>query len=224
MEAKVYNQKGQEKGTINLPEAVFAAAWNGDLVHQVVTSMNANARTPVAHTKFRGEVSGGGKKPWKQKGTGRARHGSSRSPIWIGGGVTHGPRNDKDYSQKISKKMRIKALYVALSDKLRRGEILFVESFEPTEKKTKDALATIKNFAAIPGFERLTSKKKDSVFFAAPELSENFVKSFNNLPQLDIENIKNINPVDVVTHRYIVIVSPVESVAFLESRSRPITK
>src|SRR3954467_5139183 len=109
MESTVYNQKGKEVGKIQLAEQIFGLKWNADLVHQVVTSMESSARTNVAHTKNRGEVSGGGKKPWQQKGTGRARHGSIRSPIWVGGGVTHGPRKDKDYDRKINKKMKAKA-------------------------------------------------------------------------------------------------------------------
>jgi large subunit ribosomal protein L4 len=130
MEAVVYNKKGKEVSKISLPDKVFSVKWNADLVHQVVTSMQANARTPVAHAKDRGEISGGGKKPWKQKGTGRARHGSTRSPIWVGGGSAHGPRNEKDYSRKINQKMRVKALNTVLSAKLRDGEIIFIDSFD----------------------------------------------------------------------------------------------
>ena len=91
MDAKIYNTDGKDVGVYKLPESIFALPWNGDLVHQVVVAMEGNARTPVAHTKGRGEVRGGGKKPWRQKGTGRARHGSICSPIWRGGGGTHGP-------------------------------------------------------------------------------------------------------------------------------------
>src|SRR6202167_3095081 len=106
MEAIIYNTQGKKSGSVDLPEAIFGIKWNDSLMHQVVTSMQDNARTNVAHTKGRGEVRGGGKKPWRQKGTGRARHGSIRSPIWKGGGVTHGPSKDKVYSVAIPKKMR----------------------------------------------------------------------------------------------------------------------
>ncbi len=119
LEATIYNQKGASAGSITLPKSVFGAKWSADLVHQVVVAMQANQRSGTAHTKDRSEVRGGGKKPWAQKGTGRARHGSSRSPIWVGGGVTFGPRTEKDYSQKINKKMANKALGVLLSKKMK---------------------------------------------------------------------------------------------------------
>src|SRR3990167_5939340 len=125
MKSDVYNAQGKKAGSVELPESVFGVKWNDSLMHQVVTSMQANARPSVAHTKSRGEVRGGGKKPWRQKGTGRARHGSSRSPIWKGGGVTHGPRNEKVYTRAIPRNMRAKALFMALSRKLNDNEIIF---------------------------------------------------------------------------------------------------
>lgn len=128
MEAIVYNKNGKEAGKIALNDKVFGVAWNADLVHQVATAMMSNRRAGTAHTKDRSEVSGTGKKPWRQKGTGRARHGSKRSPIWVGGGVAHGPRSDKNYEKKLTKKMKAKALMTLLSRKLKDGQILFVDS------------------------------------------------------------------------------------------------
>src|ERR1035437_7631919 len=128
LDAKIYDQKGAVAGSIVLPAKVFAAKWRSDLVHQVVEGMRSNKRSGTADTKGRGEVRGGGKKPWKQKGTGRARHGSTRSPIWVGGGVTHGPLAEKNYKRKVSKKMRAQALFSVLSKKLKDNEILFVDT------------------------------------------------------------------------------------------------
>src|SRR5574339_531192 len=103
MKTQVYKQDGSKSSEITLSEKLFGQKWNADLVHDVVTVMMGNARVSVADTKDRGEVRGGGKKPWKQKGTGRARHGSRRSPIWKGGGVAHGPRTEKSYGKKINR-------------------------------------------------------------------------------------------------------------------------
>src|SRR5258708_1062368 len=128
IQAKIFDQKGANAETLDLPAKVFGAKWRADLVHQVVEGMRSNKRAGTADTKGRGEVRGGGKKPWKQKGTGRARHGSSRSPIWVGGGVTHGPRAEKNYKRKVSKKMRAQALFSVLSKKLKNGEILFIDT------------------------------------------------------------------------------------------------
>ena len=136
MTETLYNQEGKEVGKIDLPEKTFGVRWNADLVHQVVTAQQANARTPIAHAKGRGEVAGGGKKPWKQKGTGRARHGSIRSPLWRHGGKAHGPTKEKVYTQKINQKMRQKALSTVLSKKLSDGELIFVDKLTLPEIKT----------------------------------------------------------------------------------------
>ena len=217
-QAKIYNQKGAEAGTIELPAKVFAAKWRADLVHQVVEGMRSNKRAGTADTKDRGEVSGGGKKPWKQKGTGRARHGSTRSPIWVGGGVTHGPLSDKNYKRKISKKMRAQALFSVLSKKMKDGEILFIDTLLMSESKTKKAVEVMKNLSKASGFKPLANSKKPRVLVALSDRSEKTEKSFRNLPQLEIVFIKNINPLDVLKYQYLLIENPEESVKFLESR------
>ncbi len=215
METQIYNQKGKSVGSFNLPTEIFGLPWNGDLVHQVVTAMQANARTPVAHTKDRSDVRGGGKKPWKQKGTGRARHGSSRSPIWKGGGVTHGPRNEKSYDQKINKKMKAKALYTVLSEKLRKGQIIFVEELNLKAIKTKDAVSVMKDLSSIKGFEKLVGGKKPNTYISVPAKGDILKKSFANIPTVEVDEVRNMNPVDLLAFRYIIISQPTESVAFL---------
>ncbi|MFA6354973.1 MAG: 50S ribosomal protein L4 [Candidatus Paceibacterota bacterium] len=215
METQIYNQKGKSVGKLSLPESIFGLPWNGDLVHQVVTAMQANARTPVAHTKDRSEVRGGGRKPWKQKGTGRARHGSSRSPIWVGGGVAHGPRNEKSYEQKINKKMKAKALYTVLSEKLRKGQIIFLEELNLKNIKTKDAVAVIKDLSSLKGFEKMVGGKKPNTLISVPSKGDTIKKSFANIQTVEVDEVRNMNPVDLLAYRYIIIAQPTESIAFL---------
>ncbi|MFM2357312.1 MAG: hypothetical protein RJA61_49 [Candidatus Parcubacteria bacterium] len=219
--SKVYNQKGKEVGSVNLPEHVFGIPWNADLIHQVVTSMKTNARVPYAHTKTRGEVRGGGKKPWKQKGLGKARHGSTRSPIWVGGGVAHGPRNDKNFTRKISKKMMAKALYTTLSRKFRDGELLFVDSLEMSTPKTKTAKETLISLGTVKGFESLVYKKTNAAFIALSEVRENTVKSLRNFNNLTIGQLRNINPLDILEKKIIVIENPEKAVEFLDAKLKP---
>lgn len=218
MEAKIYNGKGGDVGAITLPAKVFAAKWRADLVHQVVEGMRSNKRSGTADTKDRGEVRGGGKKPWKQKGTGRARHGSSRSPIWVGGGVTHGPLSAKNYKRKITKSMRAQALFSVLSKKMKDGEIVFVDSLATTDIKTKGALEVMKSLSKATGLKPFANSKKPRVLTALFGRSEKTEKSFRNLPQLEIVFLKNLNPLDVLNHQYLLIENPEESVKFLESR------
>lgn len=218
MEAKVYNKTGKESGTVTLPEIVFAIDWNADLVHQVISSMLSDKRTPVAHTKDRSEVSGGGKKPWKQKGTGRARHGSNRSPIWIGGGVTHGPRNDKNYARKINKKMKIKAMTTVLSQKLRDGELLFVDSLGFAEPKTKEAKGIISSLAGVKGYEKLATKRKNTALIITGEYDMKSVKSFSNFGNIKVDEARNLNPLDMLTYKYVIFENPKKSIEVIESR------
>ena len=216
MENIVYNQKGQEAGKIKLSESVFGLPWNADLVHQVVVSMMSNSRHPIAHTKTRGEVSGGGKKPWQQKGTGRARHGSTRSPIWVGGGVAHGPRNDKNYDRKINKKARSKALYTILSKKLKDGEILFIDSLSFATPKAKDAKSTLLAFSKVKGFEKFATKPKNVAIIALDKKTPEVTKSFKNFGNVSVEEFRTINPVSVLNHKYIVITNPKESLKIFD--------
>jgi large subunit ribosomal protein L4 len=218
VQTKIYDQKGKEAGMISLPEKVFAAKWRADLVHQVVEGMRSNKRAGTADTKDRGEVRGGGKKPWKQKGTGRARHGSTRSPIWVGGGVTHGPLSEKNYKRKISKKMRAQALFSVLSKKLKDGEIIFVDTLAMPEIKTKSSLDVMKNLAKASGIKPLAGSKKAKVLTALFDRNEKAEKSFRNLPQLEMVFLKNLNPLDVLNHQYLLIENPAEAVKFLEAR------
>lgn len=218
LEATVWSNTGTKASTIQLPAELFAAQWNADLVHQVVIGMQANARPVTAHTKFRGEVSGGGKKPWKQKGTGRARHGSNRSPIWKGGGVTHGPRAEKDYSVKINRKMRVAALASVLSRKLRDGQIIFVDSFAFTTPKTKDAKAMLVAIAKGANMNELVTKRKNAAVVAFAKKDSASEKSFRNIGSLTLAEIRNINPVDLMTKKYLVIENPTEALPVLTAR------
>jgi large subunit ribosomal protein L4 len=218
MEAKVYNTQGKEAGTVTLNENVFGLSWNADLVHQVVEIMRGNARTSVAHTKDRSEVRGGGKKPWRQKGTGRARHGSSRSPIWIGGGVTHGPRNDKNYGGKLNKKVKAKALYTVLSQKLRDGEVLFVDAVDLKEAKTKEGKTVLNNLSKVKGFESLATKKQNAAFIALGTDNADAVRAFANFGNIEVDGVQNLNPIDVLKYKTLIITSPKESVALLEKK------
>lgn len=218
MKASIYSIKGKEVGSIDLPESVFGVKRNSALLHQVVTAMQANARTPVAHTKGRGSVRGGGRKPWAQKGTGQARAGSSRSPIWRGGGVAHGPVKEKSYEQKINRKMRAKALGVALSDKMRAGRVMFVEALDMKTPKTAVARGALTGYGSVKGFDEVGTRRKNAILLAVPTKSEAVSKSFRNMGQVMVEEVRNLNPVDVLAYRYVLFVDPEVSVKTLAAR------
>lgn len=204
MELKIYNQEGKETGKIKLPEKVFGLAWNQDLVHQVMIGMQANQRKGTAHTKTRADVRGGGKKPWRQKGTGRARHGSIRSPIWRGGGVTFGPTKEKVYAQKINQKMKRKALLVALSQKARDHEILILDDLKLKNPKTKEAAIVLKSLSKIKGFEKLTGKKNTALILIKDK-NEQLKRSFRNLAGVLFNEVRNLNLLDALTYKYIIL-------------------
>jgi len=200
MKADVYNLKNEVVGTVDLPDTVFGTKWNATLVKQVLEAQHANARSPWAHTKNRSEVRGGGRKPWRQKGTGRARHGSTRSPIWVGGGKSHGPRNDRDYSQKVNKKMKRVALFSALSRKAKDGEVKVMDTFVFDAPKTK-VLASSLNV--------LLSMKKGAKRYDALLISEaankNLFRASSNLQKTKTLDAGSLNVHDILNYKNLLI-------------------
>lgn len=190
MKTSIYNLKGESVGEIELSEKIFSRAWNPDLVHQAVLAQQANRRLPWAHAKGRGEVSGGGRKPWKQKHTGRARHGSIRSPIWKGGGASHGPNKERDYSQKINKKMLRGAIHAVLSKKLSDGQLKIVDSLETTPK-TKAIFGGIKAF--LPAL------------LVAAATNKSISRASRNIPRAKSLNGASLNVVDLLKYKNILL-------------------
>lgn len=202
-----------------LPKEVFnVEVPNHELLKLAYDSFLANSRGADATTLQRGEVRGGGKKPWKQKGTGRARHGSTRSPIWVGGGVTFGPRNEKDYSKKINKKMRAKALFTVLSKRFADNQVLFVDNISLDAMKTKNATAVLKDLATIKGFEKLGSKKPTTALLALPKRDTAIEKSFANFPGVTVSVAKDMNALEVMHFTHIIMVDPKEILPSLEAK------
>ena len=185
MKADIYNTQGKKTGSVELPESVFGVQWNDSLMHQVVTSMQANARTVTAHTKNRGEVSGGGKKPWQQKGTGRARVGEIRNPLWRKGGTVFGPM-PRSYDYKVSKKIEIGALRAALAQKLNDGLVIVVDALAASEVKTKAAVAMLK---------RLGVDGKALIVDVTPD--EKLMKSVRNMPGIAMVASSRVTARDV---------------------------
>lgn len=187
LQAKVIDGAGKSTGNQSLPEELFGGEVNVGLVHQVVTAQLAEARSGTASTKTRNEVRGGGQKPWRQKGTGRARHGSSRSPIWVGGGVVFGPK-PRDHSVKVNKKMRTAALRSALADKANDGRIFVVDGFSDT--KTKAAAAALRA-AEIEGRVLVVLDPED-------ETSRTVDRAFRNLADAAFTLYGSLSTYDVV--------------------------
>jgi len=202
---------------LGLPEEIFSVPLNADLVHQITVSQMGNRRQSIAHTKDRSEVRGGGIKPWKQKGTGRARHGSSRSPIWVGGGITFGPRSDKVFDRVIPKKMKRKALFMVLSEKLNNNLLILTDRISIEEPKTKKALELLgKN-----------SINKESCLVVLSELDRNAILSFANIPKITTIQAKDLNCLDMLSHKYLLIdKAGVEKLkqTFLDSKENPKTE
>lgn len=187
----IYNTQGKSVGELELNAAHFGVKPNPALIHEAVVAQQANARHAIAHTKTKGEVSGGGKKPWKQKGTGRARHGSSRSPIWVGGGITFGPRGDRNYSVKINRKARQKAMFMVLSDKLAHQHLIASETF--TLPKTKDFASFV---ASLP--------VSRTVLYVIPSSRQELVRAARNLENVFVVTANALNVVDLLRYDFVV--------------------
>lgn len=198
MELPLYNQKAENIGKVDLPDQIFNLEMNNDLVHQVVTSQRSNKRQVIAHAKGRAEVRGGGKKPWRQKGTGRARHASIRSPIWKGGGVTFGPTKERNFKKKINKKMARRALFMALSSKVKDKQLLVLDNIVLEHSKTKEMAAIFKNLSSLMA-------KKPTVLLAVPSMEDKLKRSSKNLPNFSATEARNLSPLEVLSYKYLVL-------------------
>ncbi|TSC74778.1 MAG: large subunit ribosomal protein L4 [Parcubacteria group bacterium Gr01-1014_30] len=210
MKFPVYNQEGKEVGHTLLPKEIFQVKFNPDLVHQVVLAQAANRRKVIAHTKDRSQVRGGGKKPWRQKGTGRARHGSIRSPIWRGGGVAFGPTKERVFRKAVPRKMRKKALFMVLSAKLKSNLLILLDKLEVLEPKTKQMAQTLKKLPL----------KEGKVLIILPSYDKNLILAARNLAMAKTIQAKDLNVLDLLSSKY--LLAPKEAIkvikeTFLES-------
>ncbi len=201
----VYNTTGKKVEDMELSDNVFGQKSNNDLLHQVYVAISANRRNVLAHTKGVGERAGSGKKPWRQKGTGNARVGQKRNPIWRGGGISFGPTSDRNFSKDVNKKMRQKAVVVALSEKLRAGNLIVVDKLDLNEKKTKEFAAVLKNL-----------KVSGKVLVAFEETERELMKASRNIEEVKNISTKNLNVFDMLNFKNILV--SVASIKLLEEK------
>jgi len=204
MKIPAYNKKGEKTTEVLLPKEIFEIPFNSDLVHQVAISLKSNKRRNIAHAKDRSEVSGGGRKPWRQKGTGRARHGSTRSPIWRGGGVTFGPQKKRNFSKIVPKQMRRKALFMVLSAKVKENLLIVLDFPGLDEIKTKSAYSILKSLPV----------KDNSGLFVLPKIDKKSVLSFRNIPKIETIEARNLNVLDLLSFKYLIM--PKESIKVIK--------
>jgi len=191
----VYSKEHKKVGTLEAPESVFGVAWNANLVRQALDAYESNRRKPLAHTKGRGDVSGGGKRPYAQKHTGNARHSSIRSPLWPGGGTTFGPSNERNFTKKINRKAKRLAMLAVLSKKAKANEVFVIDDLALKEPKTKLAAAIVRAFFDKP----------ESVLFIPSAANRLFVRAAKNLPKTTIADAVSINAYDVALRKYIIV-------------------
>jgi len=195
IKAPLFKSDGKPDGDIKLDAAVFGIEPNLDVLHQVVTAQLAGARRGTANTKTRGEVRGGGRKPWRQKGLGRARHGSIRSPQWVGGGVAHGPK-PRDFSQRTPKKMKRLALLSALSARASESAVMVVDDVDWASPKTKQAVGLL---------DAMNAKGKTLMVLNALDGAAG--KSFRNLPEVRMVEPGHLTPYDVLWSDQVIFTS-----------------
>ena len=198
----LYNNEGNQVGEVSLEDSIFATDININLMHRAVQMYLASQRRGTASTKQRGEVRGGGRKPWRQKGTGRARHGTIRSPLWVGGGVTFGPK-PRDYSQKMTKKAKRKAIKSALTSKLKDGHLVVLEELSMDAPKTKEVVNLLENL-----------KINHKVLIVTSSSDLNVYRSARNIPGVESTVASNLNVYDILNHDYLVLTQ--EAVSTIE--------
>ncbi|TSC74401.1 MAG: large subunit ribosomal protein L4 [Parcubacteria group bacterium Gr01-1014_44] len=205
MKTDLYNQTGEIISQIDLPDEIFDLKPNANLMHQAVLAQLGNARQVLAHTKNRSEVRGGGKKPWRQKGTGRARHGSIRSPIWKGGGVTFGPTKERNFSKSINKKMKRKALFMALSGKAGDQQLMVLDGLKIEKPKTKLIDQILKNLSGKFKEYKISKKKKDRLMLVLPDTDKDLERAVRNLAYAKILSAKSLNILDVLNNKFLLL-------------------
>lgn len=202
----VKNLEGSNVGEIELSDVLFGLEKNNALVHQIYVTLSGNLREPIAHTKTRGDRAGSGMKPWRQKGTGRARVGSRRTPVWKKGGVVFGPRNDRNFSTKANRKMRQKATLIALSDKIREGKFIAVDSLNLSDKKTKFFAKALSALGCVG---------KSTLFAFSGSEHENR-KAARNLDRSNNVLVANVNVKDILDAQYFIVSK--EAIKEMETR------
>ncbi len=199
METILYNQEGKTVGKYDLPESIFNVKANTDVVHEALKAQLSNARSVIANTKNRAQVRGGGRKPWRQKGTGRARHGSIRSPLWRGGGVSFGPTNERNFSVKINKKKKQKALFMVLSSKVREARFALLDDIVLDGIKTKTIFG-IFNTLSQTVFGNTYLKK---TLLIVPKSDKTIELSSRNIPNVKVISADSLNVGDILAYRYV---------------------
>jgi large subunit ribosomal protein L4 len=216
MKTALYNQKGENVGEVDLNPKIFEVKPNEHLLAEAVRIQLSNSRQGTSNTKTRGEVSGGGKKPWKQKGTGRARVGSTRSPIWRHGGITFGPRSTRNWELKINKKAKTQALFMSLSDKAKEKQFIVIDRIVLENPKTKEFAAVLKGLEA--SLKNLGKKQ----MLIIPKKDEKLVRSTKNLKSVNTVLASSLNLVDVITANSIIVLKdslPVIEKTYLKKKT-----